>query len=72
VFEKSFLTPFKGFDPTFATEWSKAIDQAKTLSKLHTLYGILENSISWEKSSESLVRVEFVEIAICNMQSNFF
>ena len=56
VYEKSFLSPFKGFDPAFATEWLKAIDQAKTLSKLHTLYGILENSISWEKSSESLVR----------------
>lgn len=54
IFEKSLLTPFKGFDPAFTGEWTKAVENAETLSKLHTLYGILENSISWERSSESL------------------
>lgn len=55
LYEKSFLSPFKGFDASFANEWLKSVEQADTLSKLHTLYGILENSISWEKSSETMV-----------------
>ncbi|XP_065654102.1 tyrosine-protein kinase BAZ1B isoform X2 [Hydra vulgaris] len=37
----------------FVDEWVKAVESALTLSKLHTLFGVFENSVNWNKSSEN-------------------
>ncbi|XP_060064510.1 tyrosine-protein kinase BAZ1B-like [Ylistrum balloti] len=34
-------------------EWREAVESASTLSRLHVLMGILDNSIKWEKSAEN-------------------
>ncbi|XP_033752647.1 tyrosine-protein kinase BAZ1B-like isoform X2 [Pecten maximus] len=34
-------------------EWREAVESATTLSRLHVLMGILDNSIKWEKSAEN-------------------
>ncbi len=36
-------------------KWQENVKQVKTLPALHTLFGILENSVKWDKSSENAV-----------------
>ena len=43
-------------DSTVVGEWCKSVKKSPTLSKLHTMYGILETSVKWEKSAENMVR----------------
>ena len=41
--------------------WRENVKQVKTMSALHTLLGILENSVKWDKSAENAVSlVNFV------------
>ena len=48
--------------------WRENVKNAKTMSALHTLLGILENSVKWDKSAENIV--SFYEI-ISKGQSTF-
>ena len=36
-------------------KWQENVKEVKTLSALHTLFGILENSVKWDKSAEHVV-----------------
>ena len=41
--------------------WRENVKKVKTMSALHTLLGILENSVKWDKSAENAVSlVNFV------------
>ena len=35
--------------------WRENVTKVKTMSALHTLLGILENSVKWDKSAENAV-----------------
>ena len=37
--------------------WRDNVKQVKTMSALHTLLGILENSVKWDKSAENAVSI---------------
>jgi len=54
IFQKFFLAPMDGTNEAVVGEWCKAVEKATTLSRMHTLYGILENSVKWEKSVENV------------------
>ena len=62
-------------DSTVVGEWCKSVKKSPTLSKLHTMYGILENSVKWEKSAENMVRKigqSIQELTKENFKFNFF
>lgn len=54
ILPKYYTSPFDAGSNDISTEWCKIVDKAKTLSFLHTLFGILENSVQWDMSAENM------------------